>query len=523
MSRVRRSVAPGTRRLLPIVLFLAALPAAPARSDEPADPAESDDALELSATDKLEYRRLDQDDVREEAFRNRLEVTGHQGIFSAWIRLESLALSNPAVYDPYGFYRAGLATEDPVDQTEVTKRQFAVETEHFRLQAGDVAHVFGRGLALSVFEDEELNHDTRLEGVRTLAEKDELGTATAVAGSSEGNRFRGVFAEPRPFHLVGTRTRFGASFVEAWGAEEHTDILPREQHSDGFAEVTAGPATLYGEYLERKFPGKDGQGVLGTPGHGGFVSAEVTAGGFTVSGEHRDYRRFEHRYHDPPTTLRQHTWTSLNRVIGQVLSDIPDDDANGTLAQAGWAKSEFTVLQGSWAQLDEDLGADKFTEVYGEAKTTWKERLFLTGAAAESELNFGNTTEERISGLGETVVQMDDANSLTLDVEWTEVQTSDESTQAFQNPARFHERIFAGSWGHSPWLSATVTYEDSDEDDPSEPRDNWLNGVVAIAVAEGHDVTLTYGSERGGWKCTGGVCFFEPEFEGFKVKWVGRF
>ena len=34
---------------------------------------------------------------------------------------------------------------------------------------------------------------------------------------------------------------------------------------------------------------------------------------------------------------------------------------------------------------------------------------------------------------------------------------------------------------------------------------------------------LSYGSERGGWKCTGGVCFFEPEFEGFKVKWVGRF
>jgi hypothetical protein len=44
-----------------------------------------------------------------------------------------------------------------------------------------------------------------------------------------------------------------------------------------------------------------------------------------------------------------------------------------------------------------------------------------------------------------------------------------------------------------------------------------------VAVAEGHDVMLSYGSERGGWKCTGGVCFFEPEFEGFKVKWVGRF
>ena len=32
---------------------------------------------------------------------------------------------------------------------------------------------------------------------------------------------------------------------------------------------------------------------------------------------------------------------------------------------------------------------------------------------------------------------------MTLELEWAEVQTSDETTQAYQNPARFHERIFA--------------------------------------------------------------------------------
>jgi hypothetical protein len=253
------------------------------------------------------------------------------------------------------------------------------------------------------------------------------------------------------------------------------------------------------------------------------VSGEVTARGFTASAEHRDFFRFEHPYHDPPTTLRQHVWTSLNRVNGQVLADIPDDDVNGTLVSLEWAHGGFTEMHGSWSTLDEDAGPDRFTEIFGEGKATWRERVFVTGAAAESELTLGTALEERISGLGEVVVEFDERNSLSLATEWTEAQASDELTNAFQEPHRFTERIFSASWGRSPWLNLTFTYEDTDEGDPTETRDDWANVVAEVAVADGHDVVLSWGSERGGWKCTGGVCFFEPEFEGAKIKWVGRF
>jgi hypothetical protein len=488
--------------------------------------ADEGEPLRLDATNKLEYRRLDQGDVREEAFRNRLEVSGDHGIFSAWIRLESLQLSNASVYDPYGVADEGFVGEQRVDETALTRRLFTAEAGGFRVQAGDVSHVFGRGLALSVFEDEELNFDTRLEGVRAQIERD-AGSASVVAGSRDGNRFRGVFVEPRALGLGGVlpggRARLGASFAEGWGATQNTDVLPRERQAGGLAEVTAGPATVYGEWVERSFPGKDGRGALGKPGRGAFVAGEVTVSRFTLSAEHRDFFRFEHRFHDPPPTLRQHPWTSLNRVNGQVLSDIPDDDVNGTLVQAEWAPGSFTVVQGSWARLTEDDGPDEFTEVYGEGKSTWREQVFLTAAAAESELRIGTTVEERISGLGEAVVELSDVNSLSLGLEWTEAQASDDLTAAFRFPVRFQERIASVSWGRSPWLNLTVTHEDTDEDDPAEARDDWTNVLAEVQVADGHDVVLSYGSERGGWKCTGGVCFFEPEFEGMKVKWVGRF
>jgi len=45
---------------------------------------------------------LDQKGVREEALRNRLEVSAYQGIFGVWVRFESLQISDGSVYDPYG-------------------------------------------------------------------------------------------------------------------------------------------------------------------------------------------------------------------------------------------------------------------------------------------------------------------------------------------------------------------------------------------------------------------------------------
>jgi hypothetical protein len=244
-----------------------------------------------------------------------------------------------------------------------------------------------------------------------------------------------VFAEPDvpgPF-------RVGAAFVEAWGAELDTDIRPRERQGGAFAEISSpvGPvdATVYGEYAERHFPGLDGRGYRGTPGHGGFVAGEVTWDRATLSAEHRDFFRFEHDYHDPPTTLRQHTWTQLNRVNGQVLSDIPDDDVNGTLVQAEYVPDLFTSFGASYSRLDRGDNGDRFFEAYGEAKSHFlHDRLAVSAAGAESGFEFGNRFEERLSGFGELIVELDERNSLSVGVEWTETQESNETTQAFEFP-----------------------------------------------------------------------------------------
>ena len=493
---------PPPRGLLLLAVSLALLLSGPVSADE--------DPLQVGVTNKLDYRRLDQNRTKEEAFRNRMELTAIRGPFSAWMRLESLQISNANVYDPFGAVDVAPGVDLRIDETEITKRALTIEADRFRGTVGDVSFVFGRGLMPTVFEDEELNFDTRLEGIVGHYD-DDRGTVSLLAGSHDGNRFRGVYVEPVPWRFV----RVGGGFVEAWGSGQDTEIRDREQHVGGLAELTLGPASLYGEYVQREFAGID------VTGHGGFVSGLVSLGGFTVSAEWKDFLKFEHEFHDPPTTLRQHTWTMLNRENGQILSDIPDDDVNGFLVDAEYAAGLFTTFLGSYSRLEKDDSGDTFWEAYGEAKGTWRERVFGTAGGAESEFAFGNIFEERLSGFGEVIVELDDANSLTLGAEWAEVQESNTATQAFEFPEEFRERIFYLSWGRSPWLNLTVSYEDTG--DPSESRDDWTTVVAEIAVADGHDVLLSYGSERGGWKCTGGVCFFEPEFEGLKLRWVARF
>ena len=380
---------------------------------------------------------------------------------------------------------------------------------------------------LSVFEEEELNWDTRLDGLRGVLDH-EHGRAFVIAGTNEDNRFRGAFVEPNSWYFgeVGS-IRTGVGAVEAWGAESQTNIAPREQHFGGLLEVVFGTeeieATVYGEYMERKFPGKDGVGARGTPGRGAFVAGEVTWSSVTASGEYRDFFRMEHDYNDPPTTLRQHAWTLLNRQNGVVLADIPDDDVVGALGQLEYAYDPYNTASVSYATVEDDNGDRTFFEAYGEVKAALGEKVSLTLAGAESELELFEEFEERITAAGEVITYLDDVNSLTVTVEWAEVQVANAATAAFEFPEEFRDRIVSVSYGRAPYFTITGTYEDTTEDDPAEPSDEWFNVFAEINVSASHDVALTYGSERGGWKCTGGVCFFEPEFEGFKVKWIARF
>jgi len=51
-----------------------------------------------------------------------------------------------------------------------------------------------------------------------------------------------------------------------------------------------------------------------------------------------------------------------------------------------------------------------------------------------------------------------------------------------------------------------------------------VGGIELFLHAGGMlDMILTYGSERGDFVCSGGICRYEPEFKGFKAQAVINF
>ena len=55
-------------------------------------------------------------------------------------------------------------------------------------------------------------------------------------------------------------------------------------------------------------------------------------------------------------------------------------------------------------------------------------------------------------------------------------------------------------------------------DDESEDRSVWAMFEVKSLLADDLELGVSLGSERGGLKCSGGVCRVEPEFSGARVR-----
>jgi hypothetical protein len=89
---------------------------------------------------------------------------------------------------------------------------------------------------------------------------------------------------------------------------------------------------------------------------------------------------------------------------------------------------------------------------------------------------------------------------------------------------------------YSSWLGLTVSYEDTDQTaqeliDPGDPlneilpvyryKNHWLWGEVRLSwyneLFQNHVLTIGYGSRRGGYVCSSGVCQTEVSFTGLKV------
>jgi hypothetical protein len=392
-----------------------------------------------------------------------------------------------------------------------------VEVSHSGLlvRGGHYFSTFGRGLTLRSFEDIDLEHDTALDGF--IAEYDAAGLMiTGLAGrlredlsgmQYREHRLRGgrIRVEPRDWVALAASglSRSSKRYDEEMPLPESISKFDDEIFG-GELEMWAGPLVFAGEYAWREggyYPLLR-QGDV--EGRGTYLSANVSIDRLVLLGEYKDYERIENELTSPPICVKEHVWTLMNRVTHQVdFSDERGFLVEGILSAPG----DLQVAGGASEARTQDGGLMHW-EVFAQVDQTlprWGIRSFA-----------GSWSREYVAG--RFTEYMSGAIDFEFDIGSDQIVEIGLEAQSTEEPSGDSHEDFLASLTLYPGSGVTLSVSGESTTFESEKRDAWVFGEIRVEFAEDLEVALGGGTERGGKKCSGGICFTEPEFAGVRIR-----
>jgi hypothetical protein len=387
-------------------------------------------------------------------------------------------------------------------------------------RAGHYFSTFGRGLTLRSVEDIALEHDTALDGF--LAEYDAGPVmVTALAGAMAEDQ--DLEALEHTVRGVRVKAAGGETFSVALSClDRDTDIrdmqgaLPGSpvRYPDNLlgadVEVWLGPVSMVAEHARRDgayYPDRQ-QGDL--DGSGTYLSGTLTGPWLTLLGEYKDYDKFANALVSPPICVKEHIWTLMNRVTHQV--DLGNE--RGFLVEGTLSAGENMQITGGASEARTQGGGLTHWEMFGQVDQPLPRWCVtsLAGSWSRGEYSEGKFEDYKSAGLDlEIPVGADLAVDISMEAQ-TVTRRSEES-----------HRNYLGSVAVYPWPSVTLAAAGEVTTEQDLERDAWAFGEARVSVGGGLEVSLGGGTERGGKKCSGGICYDEPEFSGVRLRFSAFF
>lgn len=402
-----------------------------------------------------------------------------------------------------------------LENEQIFNDKMSVQLNYKRWEfwVGDVYETFGRGLALNLFENRDLYFDTGLRGGKIAYRSKKLRFKAIYGTSRDGDQvfkenIGGVNLELRPVRDL----QVGASLVQQEGIYYQKHMTP---------EIYAGyeyyPFSIYAEYAQKRIEDFDLYG-----GEGLFTSFTAAVAGIAAQVNYKYYNFGEDNpYVTPPIVQREFTT--------KLLSSHPHlpyiDDQVGFEIDISATPHDLVFLNLNFSRASKHEGSSVLPSLNEDYAPFWE--LFIeTEYYARPDLNtkFGvgineeagpNFWQKKTGLLGEAIYNVNDLWSVTLLAENMQVDDVNLDEEYLDN-------YFALTLGRAPYGTVTFSYENSTEETTTE-WDKWLGVECAFTVYTQHRLTVFYGRERGGLKCTSGVCRTVQPFEGFKIGYEGRF
>jgi hypothetical protein len=475
-------------------------------------------------------------DENEDIFENWLDVDYNRGNLFAGARFVAFQPPDPSVFS--GESSAG------VDLAYVE-----YDGDRFRARGGNFYALFGRGLALRLYEDRPLRVDSNALGVSGTyylpdGELKALIGQTVEGSAEDADRERN---EP----VIGFDIEHGvldAGNLRLGGSWATIDV-----RRSGAANAALEPlrmkagrasATLLGVDLVGEFARVDGPNVLGAAGrrfdgpnlhgHGVYGAASTVLGSVGLVFEYKDYDLLVFRNDAgqdlivPPAVLRDHTFNLLNRHPHQ--TDTTDE--RGFQVEVSWVTDRLTergqsVFLANYSRTrnheDEAFG-NHFDDAYAELHQDLSERLSVIGGLSWQRSLASPQTPDPLRTLWTPIAKL----SLGLDETYAvraQFEHQHESSEFF---GEFDTEFIILELTRSPDLSVGLQIEHSNKSDlqltrlNEDERSFWAL-TVDYALFGVHDLQLFYGTRNAGFVCVGGVCRNEPAFDGFELSLLSRF
>ena len=392
------------------------------------------------------------------------------------------------------------------------------------VRAGHFYGMFGRGMLFASREDRTLRIDTALDGLLVRA-NGEGWRAAAFTGAPRALALdiRALDVEVDP--LAGGS--LGATAMTWAGPQTpvRDGALLRDYAFSGRASLARGGASAYAEFASQRTWRFDGTGAWNDIwGHGFYAGAAGAAGPLSLSCEVMDYHRFaildgadgRTTLNNPPSLTREHLYNLLNR--NPYLRDANDE--RGWQAEASWTGPDGWGALLNSSRIENQNDVRHFREHYAQVQREDLGPLMLrAGLDLRDVYSKGLQRDETFTTLvGEAIWHATAVDSWSLKAEHQHVEDTGTVSGGL---GEFDRRFFtleyarAGRWTLSAMLETNNKYVAQRE---------FLEGagpypaVQAVrTLADGSLLSLWAGKRLGGYVCAGGVCKYEPAFQGVEL------
>ena len=436
----------------------------------------------------------------------------------------------------FGGFRTGLLlnhqapSEEGNRRNRIVHRYFEYRTGDFDLRVGHIYGLFGRGLVWNSYEDRFIRVDTALDGVLV---RGSLGPAavqvlsgttgtTPVINDPDGVLtnsvdVRGLDIEYRPLPglMLGA-----ASLTYRPNLLPLSDAVQREWVGTGRLGYHHDLASLYLEYgrktgYEFNLATLDRDAGLAFYGNLGLFFGPVS-----VSIERSDYDRFTvleradgtQPLNRPPALVREHLYTLLNRKPHAMNQNNEKGWQVEAVSDLG---NDWTVL-GNVSRIETHNRETLFEEAYGHLEREHLGPFRLRGA-------FGYQDGEgaiRQTVAGDATWYMSEAMAWTVMAEQQHVRLG--------VLGAYDQQWFKLALDLPPRWTFDAMLETNNKHpaqfDEGEIRgDVFASGQVTYSLQGGGNLNLWFGKRQAGQLCAGGVCKFEPAFEGVEFFGIFRY